>query len=176
MKNLELINSELEAVNQAIVSLELEKKACKETENYKSQDTAFIEAALRAQFPKGSWFPVGNPIPLKEIRKIAQPGLWENIDGDTATVIAIELSSGEEVLRISVPIKGGNSVELKLSSDSDLEEDDEVAIESITGQLYRKPGYNDLVKYDAVLIDPSFAAICTINSIKVVKYQQISAK
>ena len=25
-------------------------------------------------------------------------------------------------------------------------------------------------------VDPSFAAVCTINSIKVVKYQQISAK
>ena len=32
------------------------------------------------------------------------------------------------------------------------------------------------LEFDAALTNPSFAAVCTINSIKVVKYQQISAK
>ena len=50
-------------------------------------------------------------------------------------------------------MKGGECVELNLSPQSDLTEDDEVAISSITGQLLRKAGQDDIIKYDGELYE-----------------------
>lgn len=114
-------------------------------------NSSFVAAVAKSVFNSNTWNPVGEPISLKEAWNAAFPGLYEKIDGDTATVVAVTFDSGDTALRISVPIKGEEDIQLKLSSKSDLEEDDVVAIASITGQLLRKAGYDDIIKYDGVL-------------------------
>ena len=81
------------------------------------------------------------------------PGMYEEIDGDVATVTSVTFDDGNTAYRISIPMKGGDAVELNLSPQSDLTEDDEVAISSITGQLLRKAGQDDIIKYDGELYE-----------------------
>lgn len=116
-------------------------------------NASFLSAAMKAQFNGGSWSKVGEPVSLQDIWAQTMPGVWDEIDGDKAQVIAKTFDSGDVALRIAVPIKGGSVIELKLSSNTDLEEDDYVSINSITGQLLRKPGYEDIVKFDADLYE-----------------------
>lgn len=81
------------------------------------------------------------------------PGMYEEIDGDVATVTSVTFDDGNTAYRISIPMKGGDAVELNLSPQSDLTEDDEVDISSITGQLLRKAGQDDIIKYDGELYE-----------------------
>lgn len=114
---------------------------------------SFLSAAKKAMFNPNSWKPVGEPVSLKEIWDAMSPGMYEEIDGDIATVTSVTFDDGNTAYRISIPMKGGDAVELNLSPQSDLTEDDEVAISSITGQLLRKAGQDDIIKYDGELYE-----------------------
>lgn len=114
---------------------------------------SFLSAAKKAMFNPNSWKPVGDPVSLKEIWDAMSPGMYEEIDGDVATVTSVTFEDGNTAYRISIPMKGGDAVELNLSPQSDLTEDDEVAISSITGQLLRKAGQDDIIKYDGDLYE-----------------------
>ena len=114
---------------------------------------SFLSAAKKAMFNPNSWKPVGEPVSLKEIWDAMSPGMNEEIDGDIATVTSVTFDDGNTAYRISIPMKGGDAVELNLSPQSDLTEDDEVAISSITGQLLRKAGQDDIIKYDGELYE-----------------------
>ena len=114
---------------------------------------SFLSAAKKAMFNPNSWKPVGDPVPLKEIWDAMSPGMYEEIDGDVATVTSVTFDDGNTAYRISIPMKGGDAVELNLSPQSDLTEDDEVDISSITGQLLRKAGQDDIIKYDGELYE-----------------------
>ena len=114
---------------------------------------SFLSAAKKAMFNPNSWKPVGDPVSLKEIWDAMSPGMYEEIEGDVATVTSVTFEDGNTAYRISIPMKGGDAVELNLSPQSDLTEDDEVAISSITGQLLRKAGQDDIIKYDGDLYE-----------------------
>ena len=114
---------------------------------------SFLSAAKKAMFNPNSWKPVGEPVSLKEIWDAMSPGMYEEIDGDVATVTSVTFEDGNTAYRISIPMKGGDAVELNLSPQSDLTEDDEVDISSITGQLLRKAGQDDIIKYDGELYE-----------------------
>ena len=114
---------------------------------------SFLSAAKKAMFNPNSWKPVGDPVSLKEIWDAMSPGMYEEIDGDVATVTSVTFDDGNTAYRISIPMKGGDAVELNLSPQSDLNEDDEVDISSITGQLLRKAGQDDIIKYDGELYE-----------------------
>ena len=114
---------------------------------------SFLSAAKKAMFNPNSWKPVGEPVSLKEIWDAMSPGMYEEIDGDVATVTSVTFDDGNTAYRISIPMNGGDAVELNLSPQSDLTEDDEVAISSITGQLLRKAGQDDIIKYDGELYE-----------------------
>ena len=114
---------------------------------------SFLSAAKKAMFNPNSWKPVGDPVSLKEIWDAMSPGMYEEIDGDVATVTSVTFDDGNTAYRISIPMKGGDAVELNLSPQSDLTEDDEVDISSITGQLLRKAGQDDIIKYDGDLYE-----------------------
>ena len=114
---------------------------------------SFLSAAKKAMFNPNSWKPVGDPVPLKEIWDAMSPGMYEEIEGDVATVTSVTFEDGNTAYRISIPMKGGDAVELNLSPQSDLTEDDEVDISSITGQLLRKAGQDDIIKYDGDLYE-----------------------
>ena len=114
---------------------------------------SFLSAAKKAMFNPNSWKPVGEPVSLKEIWDAMSPGMYEEIDGDVATVTSVTFEDGNTAYRISIPMKGGDAVELNLSPQSDLTEDDEVDISSITGQLLRKAGQDDIIKYDGDLYE-----------------------
>ena len=114
---------------------------------------SFLSAAKKAMFNPNSWKPVGDPVPLKEIWDAMSPGMYEEIEGDVATVTSVTFEDGNTAYRISIPMKGGDAVELNLSPQSDLTEDDEVDISSITGQLLRKAGQDDIIKYDGELYE-----------------------
>lgn len=116
-------------------------------------NAAFLSAAMKAQFNNSSWTKVGDPVSLKDIWDAAMPGMYEQIDGDIARVVGTVFDDGSVSYEIVVPIKGGSDIKLKMSKKSSLEEDDEVAISSITGQLIRKAGYEDKVKYDGELYE-----------------------
>ena len=114
---------------------------------------SFLSAAKKAMFNPNSWKPVGEPVSLKEIWDAMSPGMYEEIEGDVATVTSVTFEDGNTAYRISIPMKGGDAVELNLSPQSDLTEDDEVDISSITGQLLRKAGQDDIIKYDGELYE-----------------------
>ena len=96
--------------------------------------TTFLAAAAKSMFNSSEWRPFGEKFSLKDIWDVTNPGLYDQIDGDTAEVTATEFADGQVGLRISVPFKDGTNIELKLSGRSELEEGDLVLISTITGQ------------------------------------------
>lgn len=108
---------------------------------------SFLAAEAKSTFNGSSWTPVREAYSLKDIWEETHPGLYSQIDGDTAEVTATEFKDGVG-LRIEVPFKDGTSLELKLSGKSNLEEGDKVAISSITGQELKKIGSENIVRYD----------------------------
>lgn len=109
------------------------------------------KATSRSFFNKSDWTPVDEPVSLKDLWAVTMPGTYKQIEGDTATVIAQEFEDGVS-LRIAVPLKGGKTIDLKLSSKSDLDEGDVVSIATIKGQLLEKVGQEDIIRYDAELV------------------------
>lgn len=115
----------------------------------KSFSAGFLTAVKKSQFNGSEWRPVDDEkYTLEEIWDVTNPGLYEQIDGDTAEVTATEFADGQIGLRITVPFKDGTALELKLSGKSDLEEGDKVKISSIYGQELRKVGQEPIVRYD----------------------------
>lgn len=108
-----------------------------------------MAAATKSMFNSSEWKPFGEKYSLKDIWEETNPGLYDQIAGDTAEVTATEFQDGSISLRITVPFKDNTSVELKLSGRSTLVEGDIVKIDSITGQELRKAGSNPIVRYDA---------------------------
>jgi len=112
---------------------------------------SFLAVESSSMFNASEWKPVPNEKhTLKEIWAQAHPGMWEQIDGDVAPVTATAFDNGISK-RITIGFKDGSSIELKLSGKSDLEEGDMVRIDTITGQLLRKLGQNDIIRYDGEL-------------------------
>ncbi len=99
------------------------------------------------------WTPYGEKYSLKEVWNITNPGQYEQIDGNLAVIVVEDFPDGTAALRIRVPFKNGNSIDLKLSNQSYLEEGDEILISSITCQEYRKPGLKPIVRFDGELYD-----------------------
>lgn len=113
----------------------------------------FLVAAKKSVFNSSEWKPFGPSYTLKEIWDVTDPGLYDQIDGDTAEVTATEFADGQIGLRITVPFKDGSSIELKLSGKSDLEEGDKVKVSTIKGQELHKAGQDPIVRYDAELAE-----------------------
>lgn len=117
-------------------------------------NAAFLAAAQSATFNSCSWSKVGEPVNLKDIWAINMPGYYDQIDGTKATVEEDVLPSGNTVKNLLVPIKGSkNPIKLQVGSVSDLEDGDEVTIKSIVGQLLRKAGCKDIVRYEGELVE-----------------------
>ena len=108
----------------------------------------FLEIAGKSFFNKSEWNPVGDAYSLKDIWDAQFPGenLYENIDGDTAEVVAVDFASGDTALRLEVNFKDGSSVQLKLAK-GDYDEGDKVKIATITGQKLVKVGADPIVRY-----------------------------
>ena len=114
---------------------------------------SFLAVESSSVFNSSEWKPVpGEKHTLKEIWAEAHPGMFEQIDGDTAPVTATQFENGIGK-RITIGFKDGSTIDLKLSGKSDLEEGDMVKVESITGQLLRKLGQNDIIRYDGELAE-----------------------
>ena len=111
---------------------------------------SFLAVAQNSMFIKSEWKPVGEAYSLKDIWDATNPGLFEEIDGDTAEVVAVSFENGD-ALRIEVPFKDGTSVQLKLAK-GDYEEGDKIKISSITGQELRKVGSDPIVRYSGEVL------------------------
>lgn len=116
-------------------------------------------AASQKVFNPNAWERVtdkeGNEVPpvsLKDLWAASMPGLYGKIDGDTAAVTLTVFPSGDTALRLAVPIKGGKPIELPLSGKSELEEGDEVSIDSIIAFELVKAGSEPITRYDAVAV------------------------
>jgi hypothetical protein len=119
-------------------------------------ESVFFGAAQKAEFNSGGYQTVGDPKTLKEVWQKNHPGLYEQVDGDKATVIAKWFDGATEPsLRLSIPLRNGVKIEERLSSKSNLEEGDTVLIESIKGTLYYKAGGQPeyIVRYDGELAE-----------------------
>ena len=112
---------------------------------------AFFAAEESSIFNASEWKAVpGEKHSLKEIWDKKHPGMYDQIAGDTAPVTATQFENGI-AKRITISFKDGSSLDLKLSGKSTLEEGDLVKVDTITGQLLRKLGQNDIVRYDGEL-------------------------
>lgn len=114
---------------------------------------SFLAVASNAMFNSSEWRPVGDAYSLKDIWE-AQFGAdspYGNIDGDVATVVAVEFASGDTALRLEIPFKDGTSVQLKLAK-GDYDEGDKVKISSIKGQELRKVNSDSIVRYSGEVI------------------------
>lgn len=116
-------------------------------------------ASSQAVFNPNSWERVtdaqGNEVPavsLKDLWAASMPGLYNKIDGTKACVTMTVFPSGDTALRIAVPIKDGKPIELPLSGKSELEEGDEVTIDSIVAFELAKAGSKPITRYDAVAV------------------------
>lgn len=114
---------------------------------------AFVNAAQKSMFNPSEWVPFGNPYTLKDIWSVTNPGLYEEIDGELAEVTSTSFDNGDVAYRLTIPFKNGSSVDLKLSSKSDLVEGDKVRIDSIKGQELHKVGQDPIVRYDGELAE-----------------------
>ena len=112
---------------------------------------SFLAAAQKSVFNPSEWKVFGPSYTLKEVWDATQPGLYDQIDGDKATVTATAFADGQIGYRITVPFKDGSSIDLKLSGKSDLTEGDEVLVSSITAQELHKAGQDPIVRYDGKL-------------------------
>lgn len=108
----------------------------------------FLNAEKSSVFNASTWNPVGDAYSLQEVWDEAHPGLYDEIDGDEATVTETTFNDGSTSKRISVPFKDGSSIELKLSGRSNLNVGDQVKVSSIKAQQLHKAGNDDIVRYD----------------------------
>ena len=96
------------------------------------------------------WTETGKIYSLRDIWKSEHPGLYDQIEGDMAEVIGIDLSIDERILRIRIPLKDGNHKELKLRK-TKLKEGNKVEISTIIGYEMHKKGHKPMIRYDGDL-------------------------
>lgn len=111
-------------------------------------NASFLSSAKKSIFNGSDWKPVGEKYPLEDIWEDITGVPYSDIDGDEAEVTATTFSDGSVGMRISIPIKGGDVIDFKLSGKSALEEGDYVKISTIYGQELRKAGQDNIVRYD----------------------------
>lgn len=110
---------------------------------------SMAQAAAKSMFSPSEWKPVGDPVNLKDLWEVTNPGLYDEIEGETAEVTAASFKDGTVGMRITISFKDGETMDLRLSGKSDLEEGDLVSISSITAQELKKVGRDTIVRYDA---------------------------
>lgn len=120
---------------------------------------SMLQSASQGIYNPNSWERVkddeGNvvpPVSLKNLWAAAMPGQWKKIDGDKAVVTLTIFPSGDTALRLAIPIKDGEPIELPLSGHSELEEGDEVSVDSIVAFELCKAGAKNITRYDGVAI------------------------
>ena len=111
--------------------------------------SSFLAVAGNSVFNKSEWIPTGDAYTLKEIWD-ATGMSYKDIDGDEAEITAAEFSDGSTSLRISVPLKDGQVIELKAgkATQNGFDEGDKVKISLIYGQELKKAGQPSIVRYD----------------------------
>ena len=111
---------------------------------------ALLALAERSMFNPGGWRPVpGTKITLKEFWDSKHPGMYELIDGDTMPVEATLRKDGSKSKRILIYLQDEEDpVELPVGTKSELEDGDEVDVDSIYGQSWRKMGREDIFRFD----------------------------
>ena len=114
---------------------------------------SFLAVAANSVFNSSEWKPFGEKYSLKDIWEAQFPGqdIYSNIDGNEATVVAVDFASGDTALRLEIPFKDGTSVQLKLAK-GDYEEGDKVKIDTITGQELHKVGADPIVRYSGEIL------------------------
>lgn len=113
---------------------------------------AMIAAASGSEFNPSEWKKVEEPVDLKDLWAVTHPGLYKEIEGDKAEVVIASFDNGD-ALRIRIPFKDGSSMDLKVSGKSSLDEGDFVKISTIKGQMLRKVGQKDIMRYDGELAE-----------------------
>lgn len=110
---------------------------------------SFLAVANNSVFNKSEWIPTGDAYTMKEIWD-ATGMSYKDIDGDEAEITAAEFSDGSTSLRISVPLKDGQVIELKAgkATQNGFDEGDKVKISLIYGQELKKAGQPSIVRYD----------------------------
>lgn len=120
------------------------------TNNQRTVNQVMLQAARAASFNANGWKPVGEKIPLKKIWDAEDPTLWGQIEGDTATIVTKIFDNGSIGKRICIPLKGEDEpYELTLNGKSELSDGDTVKVESIFGQMLKKPGRDMIMRFDA---------------------------
>jgi hypothetical protein len=110
---------------------------------------SFLAVASNSVFNKSEWIPTGDAFTLKEIWD-ATGMAYGDIDGDEAEITAAEFSDGSTSLRISVPLKDGQVIELKAgkATQNGFDEGDKIKVSLIYGQELKKAGQPSIVRYD----------------------------
>ena len=110
---------------------------------------SFLAVAGNSVFNKSEWIPTGDAFTLKEIWD-ATGMAYKDIEGDEAEITAAEFTDGSTSLRISVPLKDGQVIELKAGRNiqNNFEEGEKVKIALIYGQELKKAGQPSIVRYD----------------------------
>ena len=111
--------------------------------------SSFLAVAGNSVFNKSEWIPTGDAYTLKEIWD-ATGMTFKDIEGDEAEITAAEFTDGSTSLRISVPLKDGQVIELKAgkATQNGFDEGDKVKIDLIYGQELKKAGQPSIVRYD----------------------------
>jgi hypothetical protein len=111
--------------------------------------SSFLAVASNSVFNKSEWIPTGDAYTLKEIWD-ATGMTFKDIEGDEAEITAAEFTDGSTSLRISVPLKDGQVIELKAgkATQNGFDEGDKVKINLIYGQELKKAGQPSIVRYD----------------------------
>ena len=111
--------------------------------------SSFLAVAGNSVFNKSEWIPTGDAYTMEEIWD-ATGMSYKDIDGDEAEITAAEFSDGSTSLRISVPLKDGQVIELKAGKavQNGFDEGDKVKIALIYGQELKKAGQPSIVRYD----------------------------
>lgn len=95
------------------------------------------------------WSPVGDKYTLEEIWD-ATGMSYQDIDGNEAEVTATEFSDGSTSLRIAVPLKDGQVIELRAGKAilNGYDEGKKVKVDLIYGQELHKVGQSSIIRYD----------------------------
>lgn len=107
----------------------------------------FMVAAEASVFNKSEWTPVGEPMSLETYLENLERGSYSHVSG--AEVTETLFPDGNIGTRISVMFDDNRVIDFALSGKSTLQAGDTVDPATMKGQLLKKYGRNDIVRWDA---------------------------
>ena len=112
-----------------------------------------VNGLRKAMFNASTWTPKkddeGNELHIPLAECLEAMGISANdIEGNVGEIQVTEFENGDLSPRLVVPLMDGDAYELRLSSQSELNEGDEVDLSTVYAIILHKRGEEDIYRFD----------------------------